>query len=209
MVLDCRHVNHFLHTFKFKYEDIKVAEEMFEKGTFLFTFDLKSAYHSIDINIKHRTLLGFAVKDDGNTKWYVFNSLAFGIASAGHIFSKVLRVVVAFWRAKGHTIIMFLDDGIGGARTLDEAVRSSIFAKESLLGLGFLLAEEKCKWEPSLQAIWLGHDIDMQEAKLYITEERITRLEIAIESLLCQTEKDQYSLIHVRVLASVIGQIIL
>ena len=181
---------------------------MFEKGSFLFTFDLKSAYHSIDINIKHRTLLGFAVKDDGNTKWYVFNSLAFGIASAGHIFSKVLRVVVALWRAKGHKIIMFLDDGIGGARTLDEAVRSSIFAKESLLGLGFLLAEEKCKWEPSLKAIWLGHDIDMQEAKLYITEERIRRLEIAIESLLCQTEKDQYSLIHVRVLASVIGQII-
>ena len=59
-----------------------------------------------------------------------------------------------------------------------------------------------------MQAIWLGHDIDMQEAKLYITEERIRHLEIAIESLLCQTEKDQYSLIHVRVLASVIGQII-
>ena len=121
---------------------------------------------------------------------------------------KSLRVVVAFWRAKGHKIIIFLDDGIGGARTLDEAVRSSMFAKESLLGLGFLLAEEKCKWEPSLQAIWLGHDIDMQEAKLYITEERIRRLKIAIESFLCQTEKDQYSLIHVRVLASVIGQII-
>ena len=131
--------------------------------------------------------------------------IAFGIASAGHIFSKVLRVFVFFWRAKGHKIIMFLDYGIGGARTLDEAVRSSIFAKESL---GFLLAKEKCKWEPSLQAIWVGHDIDMQEAKLYITEEKIRRLEIAIESLLCQTEKDQYSLIHVRVLASVIGQII-
>lgn len=208
LVLDCRHINHFLHTFKFKYEDIKLAEVMFENGSFLFTFDLKSAYHSIDINRKHRQLLGFAVQDGGKMKWYVFNSLPFGIASAGHIFTKVLRVVVAFWRAKGHRIIMFLDDGIGGAKNFDLAVRSSNFAKETLMSLGFLLAEEKCQWEPVQQAIWLGHYIDMQEAKLYITEERIRRLEIALESLLCQTERDQYSLIHVKVLASVVGQII-
>ena len=208
LVLDCRHVNQYLHTFKFKYEDIKIAEEMFEKGSFLFTYDLKSAYHSIDINLKHRSLLGFAVHDGGKTKWYVFNSLPFGIASAGHIFTKVLRVVVAFWRAKGHKIIMFLDDGIGGAKTLDEAVRSSNFARETLLTLGFLLAEEKCQWEPTRQAVWLGYYIDMHEARLYITEERIKRLEIFIDSVLSQIEKDQYSLIHVKVLASVVGQII-
>ena len=40
LVLDCRHINQFLHVFRFKYEDIKVAEAMFEKGSFLFTFDL-------------------------------------------------------------------------------------------------------------------------------------------------------------------------
>ena len=81
----------FLHTFKFKYEDIKIAEEMVEKVSFLFAFDLKNAYHSIDINRKNRSLLDFAAKDGGKTKWYVFNSLTFGIASAGHIFSKVLK----------------------------------------------------------------------------------------------------------------------
>ena len=47
MVLDCRHINPHLHKFKFKYEDIKIAENMFEKGAYLFTFDLKGAYHHI------------------------------------------------------------------------------------------------------------------------------------------------------------------
>ena len=113
----------------------------------------------------------------------MFNSLPFEIASACHIFTKVLRVVVAFWRAKGHKIIMFLDDGISGAKTLDEALRSSNFARETLLTLGFLLAEEKCKWEPTRQAVWLGYYIDMHETRLYVTEERIKRLEIFVDSL--------------------------
>ena len=138
----------------------------------------------------------------------LFNSLPFRIASARHIFTKVLRVVVAFWRSKGHRIAMFLDDGIGGAKHFDVAVRSNMFAREILLSLGFLLTNEKCKWEPVQQAVWLGHYIDMKEAKLYIMEERIKSLEIAIDSLIYQIERDQYGIIHVKVLASVVGQII-
>ena len=48
----------------------------------------------------------------------------------------------------------------------------------------------------------------MSEGKVYITEERIRRLEVGIDLLLYQVKKDLYSLVHVRVLASVFGQII-
>ena len=48
----------------------------------------------------------------------------------------------------------------------------------------------------------------MSTGKVFITEERIKRLETAIESLLYQTDKDQYSLVHVKRLAPVVGQII-
>lgn len=208
LVLDCRHINQFLHTFKYKYEDIKVAEDMFEEGSFLFTFDLKSAYHSIDINQGSRSWLGFSLQADGKVKYYVFNSLPFGLATAGHIFSKVLRVVVKFWRANGHKIIMFLDDGIGGSTRFSQAILSGNFARETLLSLGFLLAEEKCQWMPNQRVTWLGHNINMSVGKLFITEERIDRLEMAIQSLLYQFERDLYSLIPVRALASVVGQII-
>ena len=43
----------------------------------------------------------------------------------------------------------------------------------------------------------------MKAGKLFITEERIKRLETAIESLLCQIDKDLYSLIPVKALASI------
>ena len=207
-MLDCRHINEYLHTFKFKYKDIKVAEAMFEKGSFLFTFDLKSAYHSIDMFKSHRSLLGFSVQDGKTRKVYVYNSLPFGLSTSGHIFTKVLRVVVQFWRANRHKIIMFLDDGIGGHKSLDNAIKSSTVARDSLISLGFLLADEKCQWTPVQQVTWLGHYIDMESGRIFITQDRIKRLEVAIDSLLYQIERDQYDLIHVKVLASIVGQII-
>ena len=52
LVLDCRHINPHLHKFRFNYEDIKIAESMFEKGAYLFTFDLRGAYRHICIQEK-------------------------------------------------------------------------------------------------------------------------------------------------------------
>jgi hypothetical protein len=43
-----------LHRFKFKYGDGKVAREMFDIGDFIFSPDLKSAYHHIVIFEEHQ-----------------------------------------------------------------------------------------------------------------------------------------------------------
>jgi hypothetical protein len=40
-------INPHLYQFKYKYEDATVARQMFYKGDFLFSYDLKSAYHHI------------------------------------------------------------------------------------------------------------------------------------------------------------------
>ncbi|KAH3847037.1 uncharacterized protein LOC127873650 isoform X1 [Dreissena polymorpha] len=174
----------------------------------MFTFDLKGAYHHIDIFAEHTTYLGFSWIVDGDVKYYVYNSLAFGISSAGHIFTKVLRVLIRHWRSLGFKVIMFLDDGIGGDNSFDKAVQTSYYVRQTLLDTGFLLAEDKCIWKPNLHAIWLGHKLDFCLDRLYITEERICRLEIAIKSALFQSLKDDSCLLHVRVLAGVVGQIV-
>jgi len=208
LVLDCRHVNPNLHLFKVKFEDIRVAQEMFELSSYVFTFDLKSAYHHIDIFPDHRMFLGFAWEQDNKTKYYIFNSLPFGIATAGHIFTKTLRCVVKHCRTNGHRVIMFLDDGIGGQAMYDRAVRSSKFVRDNLLELGFLLANDKCNWMPVRISTWLGHVLNFEQNKLFIAEARIIRLRAAIDSLLLQLQKDGSDLVPVRYLASVTGQII-
>ena len=208
LVLDCRHINPHLHKFRFKYEDIKIAEAMFERGSYLFTYDLRGAYHHIPIHINSRAYLGFAWQDGEVTRYYVFNVLAFGIATAGHIFSKTVREMVKYWRSLGHRVVMFLDDGIGGNTSYGLALETSRFVRASLIDFGFLLADDKCNWEPAREAVWLGHVLNMSLYKLFITNDRIKRLEIFIDSLLYQVKQSNSGLIKVRAVASAVGQII-
>ena len=99
LVLDCRHLNNCLAKFKYKYEDASVARHLFDKGTNLFCYDLRSAYHHICVFPPHRQYLGFRLegKQGQITKYYVFCALPFGLSTSGYIFSKV----VEFWFSSG------------------------------------------------------------------------------------------------------------
>ncbi|MEW8547530.1 MAG: DNA N-6-adenine-methyltransferase, partial [Candidatus Thiodiazotropha sp.] len=208
LVLDCRNINKCLHTFKFKYEDMNTARQMFKKGTYMFSFDIRGAYNHIDIFLPHRTFLGFAWIENGLERFYVYNSLPFGLATAGHIFSKVLRAVVTFWRSVGHKVITFLDDGLGGDTDYEIAVRSSCFIRKSIQEFGFLLANEKCEWLPKLQITWLGYFICMATGRFFITDDRIKRLEISARSLLGQLASQELRIVPARFAASIAGLII-
>ena len=127
LVLDCRHINPHLHKFRFKYEDATEASHMFEKGDLLFTYDLRSAYHHLEIFKDHKTYLGFSwYKRENKIKYYVFNCLPFGISTAGYIFTKVVRCVIKYLRNQGFKVIMYLDDGMGGASDIGSAHLTSI-----------------------------------------------------------------------------------
>jgi len=107
LVLDCRHINPCLHLFKIKFEDMKVAEVLFDKNSFEFTFDLRSAYHHVDICESHTTYLGFSWQHCGGNIKYVYRSLPFGASVGGHLFSKTVRVLIKYWRSLGYRIVMF------------------------------------------------------------------------------------------------------
>ena len=90
------------------------------------------------------------------SKYYVFKVLPFGLSTAGYIFSKVMREVLKFWRAKGYKIVIYLDDGMGGAATLHAAKYMSSEVKKDLENLGFLIAADKSHWEPVQELVWLA-----------------------------------------------------
>ena len=208
LVLDCRHINEKLHKFKFKYEDMQVARKMLEKGAYVFGFDIRGAYNHIDIFAEHRTFLGFSWKYDGVEHYYMYNSLPFGLASAGHIFTKVVRVVITYLRSKGHIVITFLDDGLGGSKSYEKALMSSEFVRHTLLELGFLLSDEKCQWIPALTITWLGYFLNMGSGKFYITKDGIKRIQLALHSFLTQLQNQDLSIVSAKFVASIVGQII-
>ena len=129
---------------------MQVARKMFEKGAYVFGFVSRGAYNHIDIFVWHRTFLGFLWKYGRKEHYYMCNSLPFRLASAGHIFTKVVRVVITYLRSKCHNVLTFLDDGLGGSKSYEKALISSKSVHQTLLELGFLLSDEKCQWVPSL-----------------------------------------------------------
>ena len=98
----------------------------------------------------------------GKSIYFVFNVLPFGIASAGHILTKLLTDVVKYRRNQGLKIIMYLDDGLGGASDFDSAEKDNFYIKNSLSEFGFLIAEEKCMWLPEENLTLIGLVWDME-----------------------------------------------
>ena len=76
---------------KFKYEDLRTANLLFERGDYMFSFDLKSGYHHVDIADVHQKFLGI----EWCGVYYVFTVLPFGLSTACYVFTKLSCVQMA------------------------------------------------------------------------------------------------------------------
>ena len=76
LILDLSHLNKFIVRKSIKYEDLRTVLQMFSPGMFVFSFDLKPAYHHIDICEEHTKFLAFKwPSPDGVMKFYEFKVL--------------------------------------------------------------------------------------------------------------------------------------
>ena len=172
--------------------------QLFEKGDYLFPFDLKAGYHHVDIADIHWKYLGFAWAG----KYYVFTVLPFGLSSACYVFTKLLRPLVCYWRARGLRIVVYLDDGLCAAAGLDAARLASDLVRSSLSKAGFVAHPTKSVWEPTQCLGWLGFIIDLAVGRIKIPQEKIAVLKRVLE----QTKAAAY--VPARKVASIVGWII-
>ena len=101
---------------------------------------------------------------------------------------------------------MYLDDGLGGADNYDECTKVSHRIRADLIDFGFIIAEEKCNWNPVQVITFLGMVWDTSEGTIRITDERINMILKCI-SCICSRLPDK-RVISVKLLASVVGQLI-
>ena len=123
---------------------------MFKQGSSVFAFDLKSAYHHIEIFEDHTKFLAFKwLFPDGSCRYFEFQVLPFGLSTAHYVFTKVMRQLVKFWRSRGLMIVLFLDDGMGRCLSEEEAVIVSGIVLHDLKDSGFTINDEKSRWKPN------------------------------------------------------------
>ena len=72
----------------------------FAKDSYMFSFDLKSGYHHIEISQDHQTFWGFCWRapDSNNEVFYVFTVLPFGLSTAPYILTRLLKPLEKHWR---------------------------------------------------------------------------------------------------------------
>ncbi|VDO94089.1 unnamed protein product, partial [Haemonchus placei] len=116
----------------------KVQHLLPYKG-YMTTFDLKSGYHHVRIAEQSQRYLGFKWK---NTL-YKFTVLPFGLSSAPHIFTKILRPLIKKWRAEGKGVALYLDDGLIWASSRAECSAVSQDIRKDLKKFGWFDAKDK------------------------------------------------------------------
>ena len=201
LILDLRHVNQYLFKSEFRCEDVSIAREVLNPGDFMFSFDLKSGHHSVEIFPEHRQYLSFSwIFSSGFTRYFKFSALPFGLSSAPYLFTKLLKPLLRKWRTEGKSIVVFLDDRLGAAADYTKARVSSSSVHADLLKSGFVLNKKKCLWESTQVITWLGTVID--------TSATDTRTQSLSDDLSFLLDSSHSSLYQVCKLASVCGKII-
>ena len=198
LVINLKYLNLFLWKDKFKYEDLRSAMMYFRKGNYLCTFDLKSGYHHVDIHMDSQTYLGFEWRD----RYYVFTVLPFGLATACYVFTKLLRPVVKYLRARGTKIVMYIDDGIAVGSDYDHTSKLCQLIKSTLVSAGFVLNTDKSKLYPSQCVKWLGFEIDLEKGCIAVPQDKIVKLKAYLANALASKE------LPARTIASITGRII-
>ena len=90
LIWDGRYVNDYLVIPELHYESLGYLKEILNDNDFMFTLNLKSGYHHLDIHEDFWQYLGF--QWDG--QFYVFTQLPFGLAPACWAFSVLTRAVL-------------------------------------------------------------------------------------------------------------------
>ena len=153
LILDLSKMNKHLRFPRFKYAHINQTRDVFEPGDFLFAWDLKDGYWHIDLHPEFWTYMAF--EWEGVT--YYFAVLPFGCAPACWVFTTVIDVLIATCRAFGLKCLSYIDDGLGGAQPMAEAVRMSGMVRTLFTEAGFALNIAKSHFDPASEQEFIGY----------------------------------------------------
>ena len=101
----------------------------------------------------HHKYLSFSWSENGVIKCYVFTVLEFSLATAPFVFTKVVKVLVGYWRGCDIHIFRFIVDFFGNESTYHQTAILSAKVKMDLELSGFVANVKKSQWHPSQEGI--------------------------------------------------------
>jgi hypothetical protein len=144
-IVNLKPLNKFIKYEHFKMENLQAVRFLLREGDWMVKVDLKDAYLTVPIHPSHQKFVRFQWQG----RIFEFTCLAFGLAPAPRIFTKILKVVMAFVRKQGVRLVIYLDDILIISGSREGALADLKLVVELLRVLGFILNVEKSVFEPT------------------------------------------------------------
>ena len=170
-VIDMRALSEFMEYIPFRMEDISLLKSVLKQGDFMTKLDLRDAYLTVPVNKRSRIYLRFIWR----SVLYQFACLPFGLSSSGRIFTKAMKPVIAFLRAMGIRLLIFLDM-LNMASSHELAMQHTGLVIQVLTSLGFVINFPKSILIPSKVLPYLGFEVNSDLMKLFLPREKLLNL---------------------------------
>ena len=139
------------------------AAELLSENDFQVSLDLKSFYYHLGIAPAHQKYLGVASdQPDGTRQYYQYTVLAFGIAPAAAIMTRLVKPLIAHLAGIGIKVSIYLDDAKVNAASKELAWINYQKTKDVFSAAGFVISAEKSDKfsDISQQKLYLGFIMD-------------------------------------------------
>jgi hypothetical protein len=194
-IVNLKPLNKFIRYQHFKMENLESVRFLVRKGDWLAKVDLKDAYFTVAVKKSHHKFLRFRWKD----RVFEFSCMAFGLAPAPRIFTKILKTVMAFLRRQGIRLVIYLDDILilNESKSGLEADINTVI--DLLQSLGFLINWEKSIVVPTQTIEYLGLIVDSTDPSFSLPSSKAEAVKRMCEGALSEGR------VSLRTLASIQG----
>ena len=165
-------LNNFVPNETFKMEGIHLLKDFLKHNYFMTKLDMRDACYSIPVDKQSRCYFLFLKENSISSRFWCLT-----FSTASRIFTKVKKPVVAFIRAKGILIIIYLDDILLAAPTFEECNRNTSFVIDLLKSLGFRINREKGELIPSHHIPFLGFTMDSIQMSVSLPMQKILSIQ--------------------------------
>jgi hypothetical protein len=179
-VINLRWVNEHIETIHFKMSTMKDVKQAMRKGDYLASLDLTDCFWGLPLSEKDQRACAFHWRG----KNYVFTCLPFGLSLSPLFITKLYRNVVEHLQARGHRVIMYIDDILILGETRKQCADSVQAVRDCLAELGARINAAKSQPTPTQRLEYLGFELDTKAMKIWTPKKKLLNTKKALKSFL-------------------------
>jgi hypothetical protein len=179
-IVNFKRLNAHIHYQKFKMETLTDVKNTIQHNDWLIKIDLKDAFLSVPIKETMTHLARFIWKG----KLYQCLTLMFGMAPAPRLFTKLLKVPISVLRRLLIRLVIYIDDLLLMAQTIEEIEMARDTTLYLLQALGLTINWKKSILTPCKELIYLGVTINTTMMTFQVPQEKVSILKAMCQKAL-------------------------